>query len=76
MDARKEGRLAPERPEVAPSARDNLRAGGGVKANLATPPPLGAASAGHGPRAPFGRTLAPPPPPRAREDHRKGKKAG
>lgn len=36
-------------PEVAPSTRDNLRSGGGVKPNLATQFPPGAASAGPGP---------------------------
>lgn len=36
-------------PEVAPSTRDNPRSGGGVKPNLATQFPPGAASAGPGP---------------------------
>lgn len=48
-DRREGGAARAGAPAVAPSARDNLRSGGGVKPNLATQLPPGAVSAVPGP---------------------------
>lgn len=65
-DGRAGGAARAGAPEVAPSARDNLRSGGGVKPNLATSFPREPRARCRGPRAPFWRALAPQPPRRAK----------